>query len=426
MFHVKRRYLCGLDKNLTCLSDLLFDYFLKFPEELQSLQSTFKGSEKNLQILSIYEKNVKDVRELRHRILNWRTNIERELLLGDMIGKFNNLIEIPDCVVSVPTSKLDLDSEEEHVYEAIKLKFGNSIDAKYWRVNSIFTDDTRMIGTLYKDEECTEIHQVLYSLNREVGIPLQPFSDCLFDKTENCYVLYFKSHHEVNYLCPNIGLSKDYIALFESLIDQRTNTSSDSIVYPTSVLTHPLSAKNKQMMKLQEKMKELDRSSYFSLVNGTLIQFLHGESLKYLIIDEKVTHFTTLRYSIDSEKDLNIEQGEQLVVYYKSSTNSLFASRSVSSEDSHHFTEYSDQGNQFRRIFFDEDFSKTDFLALNLPVLNKNTSIEKIQLGLDKSLWVLDSDKKLFEANGKIFIHKLIESILSKNFPGEDPTQFTV
>lgn len=38
LFHVKRKYLCGLDKNLTCLSDLVLEYFILHPEKMVILK----------------------------------------------------------------------------------------------------------------------------------------------------------------------------------------------------------------------------------------------------------------------------------------------------------------------------------------------------------------------------------------------------
>lgn len=127
-----------------------------------------------------------------------------------------------------------------------------------------------------------------------------------FSEEEHCYILYAKFAQYVDYLCPSIDLSEEYLGLFESLIDQRAISPTQ---YPTAVLTHPLTAINPKMQKQLDRMKEIDSQSYFSIVDGTLIQFIYGQNLKYLIIDEKVTLFSTMRYKS--------YYGEQMIAYYK-------------------------------------------------------------------------------------------------------------
>lgn len=95
-----------------------------------------------------------NLRQTKYRILSWRDNFERELLLGDLIGKFNNLVDVEDCTLSVDTNNSCSDSADG----VLKLRLGDCKEAQYWRVNSTFTDQTRIICTLFADSDCTQIH----------------------------------------------------------------------------------------------------------------------------------------------------------------------------------------------------------------------------------------------------------------------------
>jgi hypothetical protein len=146
-------------------------------------------------------------------VLNWRDNIERELLLGDLMGKFNDVVHVEGITQSL---KVSANHESPQMIE-----LGKSPLSNHWRVNSNFTENNRIIGTFFRDQSCTNIHQVVYSMNRDVGIPLAELDSALFDENKLCYELFFKPEHAVDYLCPSIVLDQSFVSIFESLIDQR-------------------------------------------------------------------------------------------------------------------------------------------------------------------------------------------------------------
>lgn len=97
LFYVKRKYLGGLDKNLSSLNDLLHAYYLAHPKRLDELLECLqqlKIRENSINQLMKFKQHIAHTIQQQSRVINWKDNIERELLLGDLIGKFNDIVHV--------------------------------------------------------------------------------------------------------------------------------------------------------------------------------------------------------------------------------------------------------------------------------------------------------------------------------------------